>query len=79
MQIQNFERINIILPKDTAKQLRRAVPRGQRSKFVKKAIERQLAEGRKDMYDELLRVRKTGPKVRLEDVVAWVRKDRQSH
>lgn len=79
MQTQSFERINILLPRDTAKQLRSAVPRGQRSQFVKKAIERQLSEKKKDMYGELLRVRKTGPKVSLEGIVRWVRQDRQSH
>ncbi|MBI2327562.1 hypothetical protein HYU92_04565 [Candidatus Curtissbacteria bacterium] len=80
MQTQTYERINILIPKETAKKLRRAIPRGQRSKVVTEAIEERLSQlSHKDMYKELLRIRKKGPKVSLEEVVQWIREDRQSH
>ena len=76
MQTQNYERINIIIPRATAAKLRKTIPRGQRSNFVKEAIEKQLTEEGKDMYEELLRIRKKGPRVSMEEVVRWVREDR---
>lgn len=80
MQTQQYERINILLPKTTANRLRTVIPRGQRSKLVSEAIEEKLQKlSRKDMYQELLKVRKSMPKVSLEEVVKWVREDRESH
>ena len=79
MQTQGYERINILLPKQTARQLRRAVPRGKRSHFVKEAIEKQLAQKGQDIYQQLLKIRQKGPKVGMEEVVQWIREDRQSH
>ena len=81
MQTQSYERINIILPKETAKKLRLTVPRGQRSKVIAEAIDEKIHQlnYRKNSYQELLRIRKKGPKVSLEEVVQWIREDRQSH
>ena len=41
MQVQ---RINITIPKDTLKKLRRTIPEGQRSRFITHAIEEKLSE-----------------------------------
>lgn len=80
MQTQAYERINIIIPKQTAKKLRQSIPRGQRSKVITEAIDDKLAKlNRKDMYQELLRIRKGMPKVSLDEVVEWIREDRASH
>lgn len=79
MQVQSYERINILIPHETARKLRKAAPRGKRSQFVKEAIEARLAESKKDMYEELLRIRKSGPRVSMKEVVEWIREDRASH
>ncbi|MBI3443300.1 hypothetical protein HY008_01385 [Candidatus Woesebacteria bacterium] len=80
MQTQTYERINILIPKQTASRLRRAIPRGQRSKLISEAIDERLSQlSRRDMYKELLRIRKGMPKVSLDEVVQWVREDRASH
>lgn len=80
MQNQSYERVNILLPKQTAKRLRRVIPRGQRSKMISQAIDEKLSQiNRKDAYQELLGLRKGMPKVSMEEVVKWVRKDRRSH
>lgn len=82
MQTTSYERINILVPKEIAKKLRKTVPHGQRSKLVSEAIEEKLNKvnlSKKDWYKKLLEVRKSGPKVSWEEVVEWVRKDRQSH
>ena len=80
MQTQSYERINILVPKDTAKRLRQAVPRGKRSKLITEAIDEKLQKlNRKDMYKELLKVRQSMPKVSTEEIVRWIREDRESH
>lgn len=80
MQVQPYERINVIIPKQTAKRLRQIIPRGQRSRLVAEAIAEKLDNlSRKDAYGELLRIRKNMPKVSLEEVVGWIREDRASH
>lgn len=80
MQTQSYERINIIIPKQTASKLRRAIPRGQRSKIIAEAIDEKLYKmDPKNSYQELLRIRKGMPKVRMEEIVKWVREDRTSH
>lgn len=80
MQTSTYERINILIPKETAKKLRQSVPRGKRSKVITEAINEKLTSLKhKDMYQELLKVRKSGPKVSMEEVVQWVREDRASH
>ena len=79
MQVHSYERINILLPKETAQELKRAVPRGKRSQFVTRAIQAQIVEEKKDMYKELLKIRKNGPEVSMEEVVEWIREDRASH
>lgn len=82
MQTPQYERINILIPKLIAKKLRRTVKRGQRSKLIAEAIEERLNKtnlSKKDWYRKLLEIRKTGPGVSMEEVVQWVREDRQSH
>ena len=80
MQTQAYERINILIPKQTANRLRRAIPRGQRSKIISAAIDEKIHQlNLKNSYQQLLQIRKKGPKVSLDEVVQWIREDRQSH
>lgn len=80
MQAQTYERINVLIPIKTAEELRKVIPRGQRSRIITEAIDEKLSKlSRKDMYKELLRIRKGMPQVSMEEVVEWVREDRVSH
>ena len=80
MQTQAYERINILVPKQTASRLRRAIPRGQRSKLISEAIDEKIHQiNLKNSYHQLLQIRKRGPKVSFDKVTKWIREDRQSH
>lgn len=82
MQIQQYERINVLLPKKLAQRFKRTINKGKRSKLIAEAIEEKLNKtnlSKMDWYKKLLEVRKSGPKVSWEEVVEWVRQDRQSH
>lgn len=44
MRIQNYEKINITIPRKTIKKLEELIPRGERSGFIAEATERLLIE-----------------------------------
>lgn len=79
MQTQPYERINILIPKDVARALKQKAPRGKRSQYITQALKAKLMEDRQNAYQELLEIRKHGPKVSMEEVVRWVREDRDNH
>ncbi len=79
MQVQSYERINVLIPKEIALKLRKAIPRGKRSQYITQALKTKFMEDRKNSYQELLEIRKKGPKVSMEEVVEWIREDRESH
>lgn len=51
MQTRPYERICITIPIELAKKLRLLVPRGQRNRFIVRAIEEKL---KSDKYDEFI-------------------------
>ncbi len=79
MQAQSYERINILIPKDVAQKLKQNAPRGKRSQYITQALQTRFMEDLKNSYQELLEIRKKGPKVSMEEVVEWIREDRESH
>ncbi|OGY21871.1 MAG: hypothetical protein A2126_00630 [Candidatus Woykebacteria bacterium GWB1_45_5] len=79
MKKANFERINIIFPKQVAEKLRR-IPVGSRSQLVAAAAEKVLEEKRKaGIYERLLELRKNQNPLPPGTIVKWVREDRGSH
>lgn len=79
MKKSNFERINIIFPKEVAEKLRK-IPAGNRSSLVVGATEKALQEQSKEgIYERLLGLRKNQKPLPAGTIVKWVREDRNSH
>ncbi len=79
MKKSNFERINIIFPKEVAEKLRK-IPSGSRSNLVVGATEKALQEKSKaGIYERLLELRRNQKPLPPGTIVKWVREDRNSH
>lgn len=76
MQTQNYERVNITVPTSTIGRLRKTISPGKRSSFIVRAIEKELAEKERNIYEELLKARAKGRKASLSQIAKWVQEDR---
>ena len=79
MKRSNFERINIIFPKEVAEKLRR-ITSGSRSQLVVSATEKALlAKNKADLYEKAVELRKRSKILPAGTIERWVREDRESH
>lgn len=73
-------KLNFMIKGDVARELESLVPAGERSRVVNEALARELlAIRRRKLTDRLRTLRKKGPPIATEDIVAALRKDRKSH
>ena len=77
---QSARKLNFMIKGDVARELETLVPAGERSRVVNEALARELlAIRRRKLTDRLRTLRKKGPPIATEDIVAALRKDRKSH
>ncbi len=73
-------KLNFMIRDEIARELEALVPAGERSRTVNDALAKELlAIRRRKLTDRLRTLRKKGPPVATEDIVAALRKDRKSH
>jgi hypothetical protein len=73
-------KLNFMIREEIARDLESLVPAGERSRTVNDALAKELLAIRRRKLTERLRVlRKTGAAVVTEEIVAALRKDRESH
>ena len=73
-------KLNFMIRDEIARDLEALVPAGERSRTVNDALAKELLSLRRRKLTERLRThRKKGPAVATEDIVAALRKDRESH
>mgnify|MGYP001485541939 FL=1 len=73
-------KLNFMIRNEIARDLESLVPAGKRSRTVNDALAKELLSIRRRKLTERLRaLRKKGPAVATEEIVAALRKDRESH
>ncbi len=73
-------KLNFMIRDEIARELEALVPAGERSRTVNDALAKELLSIRRRKLTERLRtLRKKGPAVATGDIVAALRKDRESH
>jgi hypothetical protein len=73
-------KLNFMIRNEIALELEALVPAGERSRTVNDALAKELLSIRRRKLTERLRtLRKKGPAVATADIVAALRKDRESH
>jgi hypothetical protein len=73
-------KLNFMIRDEIARDLEALVPAGERSRTVNDALAKELLSLRRRKLTERLRtLRKKGPAVATEEIVAALRKDRESH
>ena len=73
-------KLNFMIRNDIARDLESLVPAGERSRTVNDALAKELLSIRRRKLTQRMRaLRKKGPAVVAEDIVAALRKDRESH
>ena len=73
-------KLNFMIRNEIARDLESLVPAGERSRTVNDALAKELLSIRRRKLTERMRtLRKKGPAISTEDIVAALRKDRESH
>ena len=73
-------KLNFMIRNEIARDLESLVPAGERSRTVNDALAKELLSIRRRKLTERLRaLRKKGPAVATKEIVAALRKDRESH
>jgi hypothetical protein len=73
-------KLNFMIRNEIARDLESLVPAGERSRTVNDALAKELLSIRRRKLTERLRtLRKKGPTVATKEIVAALRKDRESH
>lgn len=73
-------KLNFMIRDEIARDLEALVPPGERSRTVNEALAKELLSIRRRKLTERMRtLRKKGPAVSTEDIVAALRKDRDRH
>jgi len=73
-------KLNFMIRNEIARDLESLVPAGERSRTVNDALAKELLSiRRKKLTGRLRTLRKKGPAVATEDIVAALRKDRDRH
>jgi hypothetical protein len=73
-------KLNFMIREEIARDLEALVPPGERSRTVNEALAKELLVLRRRKLTEKMRaLRKKGPSIATEDIVAALRKDRESH
>ena len=73
-------KINFMIRDEIARDLEALVPAGERSRTVNDALAKELLSIRRRKLAERMRtLRKKGPSVATEEIVAALRKDRERH
>ena len=73
-------KLNFMIRDEIARDLEALVPAGERSRTVNDALAKELLSlRRRKLTERLRRLRKKGTAVATEEIVAALRKDRESH